>query len=665
MLADSSRLLLILFIVSFLIRLGVVAQMSSHDICFQQPFVDELTNVDQARDFLDSGPSAGTPYWKPPGYPGVLALLGFPFDNLEARGLGARGQGVPIGFAWIVKIFQCLIDAGTTCLLAMLAGRWAGNRAALWAGLLHAVSWLSVYCCGQFLDTTLFTFLTVLSVDLLDRRWDSDPESSSPLELSWFFVGIVTGLASITRAVALPLAGVYALLALKKSWHSHRRWNSLSALLLGLFLSIGPVMALNRWAGEDQVIISSNGGVNLYIGNRAGGEIGADGLTSVAAGPRWDAVLELTQDLEKPSARSRAYVRLAVEEILSQPGAWLQRMGIKALALISARDVPNNKNLIAEEERNLGLKILRYGPGTSGFLVALLLFGVWKTRRELLQRGLPIIATIVLLALLTWIFFVAGRYRVPILALGCVFGGIGLARSTLQWRDFAPLLFISLLIHLIPIPSRTLMETYCIDPMALGYIHEQRGEVDLAEEWYQRCLREDPSDYRAHHNIGHLAQNRGDFIAAQLKFEEAVRANPNYAPSWNSLGTLLATADGPRALAAVRKAVEVDPSYTNAWINLGQLLESQQMYPGALDAYQRARRLESENPLAILLEARVRLARNERSQARRLLLKLEEASLVPGLQELQQRLKERLQTLESPPPAEVISPLQDSAEGED
>ena len=179
------------------------------------------------------------------------------------------------------------------------------------------------------------------------------------------------------------------------------------------------------------------------------------------------------------------------------------------------------------------------------------------------------------------------------------------------------------------------METYCIDPMALGYIHEQRGELDLAEEWYQRCLREDPSDYRAHHNIGHLAQNRGDFIAAQLK------------------------------LAAVRKAVEVDPSYTNAWINLGQLLESQQMYPGALDAYQRARRLESENPLAILLEARVRLARNEQSQARRLLLKLEEVSLVPGLQELQQRLKERLQTLESPPPAEVISPLQDSAEGED
>ena len=59
---------------------------------------------------------------------------------------------------------------------------------------------------------------------------------------------------------------------------------------------------------------------------------------------------------------------------------------------------------------------------------------------------------------------------------------------------------------------------------------------------------------------------------------------------------MLTTIDGPRALKSVRKAVEVDPQYTNAWLNLGQLLESQQMYPGALDAHQRARRLEPENP---------------------------------------------------------------------
>jgi len=655
-LADSSRLLLILFLFSLLIRVGVVTQMSSHDICFQQPFVDELTNVDQARNFLEDGPSAGTPYWKPPGYPALLAILGIGFADL-----GTHGQGVPTGFAWLVKILQALIDSGTTVLLAGMAWRWAGRRAALWTGILYSVSGLAAYFCGQFLDTTLFCFLIVLAVDLLDRLWnpaaDSAPAAS---ELSWFFVGFITGLAAITRAVALPLGAVYALMALRKSWHTPQRWNSVAALLIGFVITLGPVMALNRWAGEDRVIVSSNGGINLYIGNRAGGEIGADGLTSVAAGPRWDAILELTRDIEKPSAKSRAYLRLAVEEITSQPGAWLQRMGVKALALVSSRDVPNNKNLVDEEERNLVLRILRYGPGSSGFLIALLIFGGWKLRRELWNRGLPILVTVGVLAFLAWAFFVAGRYRVPILALGCVFGGVGLVRSSLTWRDGVPLLLISIIVHLIPIPSRTLMETYCIDPMALGYIHEQRNDLDLAEECYQQCLEQDPDDFRALHNLGILAQNRGDFVGAQLHFEEAVRANPDYAPAWNNLGTLLASGDGPRALAAVRKAIEVDPLYTHGWINLGQLLESQQMYPGALDSYQRARRLEPGNALAILLETRVRLARREAVEARRLLQRLEGTDLVPGLQELQQRLRDQLQILEAP----QESPPQESPLGE-
>ena len=108
---------------------------------------------------------------------------------------------------------------------------------------------------------------------------------------------------------------------------------------------------------------------------------------------------------------------------------------------------------------------------------------------------------------------------------------------------------------------------------------------------------------------------------------------------------MLTTVDGPRALQSVRKAVEVDPQYTNAWLNLGQLLESQQMYPGALDAYQRARRLGPENMLAVLLEARVRLLRRETGQAKRLLDRTEDRQLFPGLEQLRSRLRDQLQTL--------------------
>ena len=66
MIPEKSRLLLILFFGSLLIRLAVISQMSAHDICFHYPFVDEMTNVDQARLFLEEGPAAGTPWWNPP-----------------------------------------------------------------------------------------------------------------------------------------------------------------------------------------------------------------------------------------------------------------------------------------------------------------------------------------------------------------------------------------------------------------------------------------------------------------------------------------------------------------------------------------------------------------------------------------------------------------------
>ena len=208
------------------------------------------------------------------------------------------------------------------------------------------------------------------------------------------------------------------------------------------------------------------------------------------------------------------------------------------------------------------------------------------------------------------------------------------------------------------------MATCWIDAFAIGYVNEHRVGPTNDEDWYLRSLAQDPDDVRALHNLGHLAQNRGEIVVAKKYFEQATRADPNHAPSWNSLGTLLVIEDGPEALRCVRRAVEIDPLYTNAWINLGQLFESQRMYPGALDAYQRARRQEPNNNLIILLETRVRLARNELRQAARLLRKISVDPPEPALRELRARLTQELDSqtniVESPSEqdADPLTPTQ-------
>ena len=658
-----SRILWCLFFLSALIRIVALLDLSLHDIGFKYPLVDEMTNVDQARAFLKDGPGAGTPFWKPPGYPAFLALVG-----LLTGDLGPSGQGVPLHYAWIVKVLQVLLDSLATVLLARMAWDWAGRRAALLTGSLHSISWMSIFNCGQFLDTTLFSFFIVLAVDLVSRELYStrevDRRTRTSFEFHWLVIGFITGWASITRAVALPLSLVFTILVIRHWRESPRRWNILAAYVFGLILTLSPVMSLNRWIGNDTVTISSNGGINLYIGNRQGEGIGSDGLTSVAAGPRWDDLLEKTAHLEKPSQRSAQYVSLTLQEIQENPGAWIKRLGLKAMALVSARDVPNNKNLVEETQRSWIFKSLSWLPGSSGGIISLAIFGAWRLRRELLTKALPLVLTIVVLGGLTWLFFIAGRYRVPLLALGCVLAGAGLFRTALNWKDGALFLFIATVVHGIPIPSDSLMASYCIDPIAIGYVHEQRQEPKIAEDWYLRSLTQDPDDVRALHNLGHLAQNRGEIVVAKKYFEQATSADPNHAPSWNSLGTLLVIEDGPEALRCVRRAVEIDPLYTNAWINLGQLFESQRMYPGALDAYQRARRQEPNNNLIILLETRVRLARNELRQAARLLRKISVDPPEPALRELRARLTQELDSqtniVESPSEqdADPLTPTQ-------
>ncbi|MDE0959566.1 MAG: tetratricopeptide repeat protein [Planctomycetota bacterium] len=619
------------FLLAFAIRLWSVADSSVSDPAFLIPIIDEQTNVDQARGFLEEGPRHATPYWKPPGYPALLALLALPGSDI-----GNTAQGVPASFAWTVKIFQCLLDSISALLILQITAMTAGRKAALLAAGLYAIASMPIFFCGQWLDTTLFTFLILLTVSLArnalaDGHWSG-----------WIQVGMVIGLASITRATGLPVALGLALLALLQP----RRWTvgllHSAALLGACAMTLMPIVTVNWKSGHDLVLISSNGGINFYIGNRSGDDIGEDGLTSVAAGPRWNRLLEKAAHLPKPSQRSRLYYQLALEEMAADPLQWAGQMVRKGAALISAKDVPNNKNLVEETQRNRVLKILAWLPGASGPLVAMILVGLLIGRRGLSEEEWPVLVTMLMLLLTTWVFFIAGRYRVPILALGCIVAGRGLATMGLRWRSLWLYPGVWLAVMAIPVPGRALVENYCIDPVAIGYVHEQRGEPQEAARWYLRSLEQDPDDVRALHNLGHLAQEAGDLPLALERFRQATATRPQHSPSWNSLGALLVPIDPDQALTCFERAVSEDPRYSGAWINLGQLLESRGDLHKALDSFQRARRFDPDRSLAPILEARVQLQLRDPRNAMRLLQMVDPERLEPGSVELYQQLLQKV-----------------------
>lgn len=644
---SRSKIYLLVFLTTVTIRLLTVVEYGLVDPAFQYPIVDELTNVDQARGFLAEGPGHGAPYWKPPGYPLLLSVIALPWQEI-----GLKGQAVPISYAWIVKVIQSLLDGVTSILIAAIAGRCCGRRAALLAGLLYAIAWMPIYFCSQFLDTTLFTFLILLSVSLAISA------ASESRVIPWALVGLAIGVAAITRATALPVAIALAGSAWLTTGSYLQRSSRSLAVLLGCAFSVLPIFAVNMKIGGEPVLISSNGGINFYIGNRTGDGIGADGLTSVAAGPRWDDLLKITSDIDSESQRSRHYYRITWEEISDSPSLWLKKMTRKAAALLSARDVPNNKNLIEEKNRSLSMRILAWLPGASGILIALTLAGLLLGRKGLRQSDLPVILTLATLALVAWAFFVAGRYRVPILALGCIVASRGLITRGVTFKSI--LLYSSILlgVYLIPVPERQMMEQYCIDPVAIGYMYEQKQEPDQAAKWYRQSLEQDPDDVRALHNLGHLAQEAHQIDDALNYFQKATEVDPDHSPSWNSLGALLVPIDQERALRSFRQAVKRDPQYAGAWVNLGQLLERQGELPKALDAFQMARRLNPKKYLATILEARIQLKMHSPRNAARLLQRVPRSGLEPGISELLEEVEQEWKKTqeESPTPPESEEP---------
>ena len=72
-----------------------------------------------------------------------------------------------------------------------------------------------------------------------------------------------------------------------------------------------------------------------------------------------------------------------------------------------------------------------------------------------------------------------------------------------------------------------------------GYIYEQLGQPDLAQQVYLALTQEYPELAEPHNNLGALYASQGNYPAARASIEAALRANPNYAIAQENMGDVL------------------------------------------------------------------------------------------------------------------------------
>lgn len=554
---------------------------------FQAPAIDEGLHWDWARRLAAGAGSPEIPYFRAPLHAWWLGLLHR--GGLELTGLrlasvatGLAGLGLLLALAWR------RIAPGARPWLLGLAGASA--------------SW--IFFEPMLLIAHWMLFWLLLSLLLTLRGLERGGFGTA------LGAGLAFGLATISRPTVLILLPVLLWPGASerdatKRGPLPRRWlRRALPWLVAAALPIGLVAHANGWPASG-VLIASQGGVNLWIGNHPG----ADGRSAVlpGAGNAWersDATAQAQAALghaPTPAEESAWFARRALDWMRDEPAAAARLLLWKAALLLSPEEAGNNTNPMA-----LAARAPLFGPWLAVGWWVLLLPGLaglalgFPRHRELrrvcwsglLLYGLGIV-----------LFFVNSRFRLPLLPLlalpaaelahavarrllwtarrtwrqgseGTEPPAVGLSAVRLRWLLL--LLALPLLAHLWTRPAEAVERNRQADAwqaFQLGNAWWRLQEADSAQADWRRALALAPALPEVRVNLALAAARQGRIAEAESLLHEELVWQPASAKAWTNLGAIaLQAGREAQAEAAFRSALRWRPGWSDADWNLGLTL---------------------------------------------------------------------------------------------
>jgi tetratricopeptide (TPR) repeat protein len=507
-----------------------------------------------------------------------------------AGGLGAKaayyiGPAYAFFLAFIYKLFgvhlyavilvQLVLGAVTAALVYVLARRLYGPLAGAVAGGVWVVYLPAVFYDTQILPASLMLFLVAASLLLLTAALDR--------RRGWWAAaaaaGLFFGAATLARPNLLLFVPALAL------WPLLRRapvWRVVAAFTVPIVLIVGAVTVRNKIVAGEWVVVSSQGGVNFFIGNNAD----APGSFMPPRGT-----------IGRPEALNEVQTRALAEEALGRPvsaaeaSRWWLKRGLRYLArnagdaaLLYGRKVSlltNNYEVTLNADFNFRRNFSAFHRVPVPYFGVLFAFGVvglalgWRGEPPG-RRALAIFVWAAALSVL--IFFIVDWYRLPLAPALAVAAGGGVAR---MWEDgrrrrWAALALASaataLLLAFSWVPGvgcdreavatqsyfnygtyylvqgdldeaaanfREALEHKDDNAYALGYLgltYERQGRDDLAQYYYLKSLEIDPLDAETNYFLAASLARRGKYDLAVPLLETAVATFPAYAGAWRMLG---------------------------------------------------------------------------------------------------------------------------------
>jgi Flp pilus assembly protein TadD len=295
----------------------------------------------------------------------------------------------------------------------------------------------------------------------------------------------------------------------------------------------------------DPVLISSQGGINLYIGNNPT----SDGLSAALPEPmghnwRIKQITHLAEVAEqrvlKPGEVSAYWQKLATEWIRAHPTDFAALTLKKLIFLFANREIPNERSI---DSHYAEFAILGYNPFVFGLILPPALLGIvvlW--RRKPGVRFLVAAMAVFMAGLL--LFFVNSRFRLPLMPLYCLLAAGGLAwiwnsarkRSWLPVATVVPMLIVGWLSFDPPVKYP---DNWSVQNLASrGLYLYARGQWREAAEVFRVAAELQPDFPEVHLNLGAAYLRLGRTDSARACFERETRLHPTRFKAYQNLGSI-------------------------------------------------------------------------------------------------------------------------------
>jgi tetratricopeptide (TPR) repeat protein len=519
--------------VAAVLKLIVVWQLADHPMVQPGVGLDTTAYADLARRVVsgDLGLGPGL-YYLSPLYIYLLASGLWVTDSFTA-----------------VRVLQSLVGALAVGGVWTMTRAWAGTRAAWCAAALMTLTGLMTFYEAMILQASVDVALTTAA--LLALTWALHHGHRAEGAGSRWHVasGIVFGLAALNRPnMALAAAGLVVVLV------GVKRFRPAVLLVLGIAAGMAPVVVRNVIVADQWSLGSSHGGLNFYIGNSdtaTGFYHVVPGIAPDIAGQSRDARRVAERALGRPVSDTEAsnyFFSLSLDWAIAHPGQAVNLFLKKLGWVFHAQHIalPYSYPFYAYDAQT-ALRFYVVGPW---LLIPLGIVGLGVFIRRYPDRADALVwATFVpAYAASVALFFVAERYRLPLLVPLCVGSGIALDAlagtiTNRHWRALVLPMIAFVVILGLANWKTTLSDGRWDEGIRLAQRYAILGQDAEANQWVQRLAVTAPRPGLAHYSVGmqYYASNKPgqaiEYLSEALRLDSG-RANTEY-----GLGQALLKAD--------------------------------------------------------------------------------------------------------------------------